>query len=104
MAPLPTKDGRVGKTSVGEMGSILLSHPLPIQPNCVDGVRACQESVGRHRGADAVAVRLRFSMVVAAECARVKTLSWPPGTGNKDTFGVVPFLEVSSRRPPVLLS
>uniref|UniRef100_A0A0D3GIH7 Uncharacterized protein n=1 Tax=Oryza barthii TaxID=65489 RepID=A0A0D3GIH7_9ORYZ len=99
------------------------------------------------RGAGAVAVRRRFSLVVAAErvgvqflgetnfgrklCLRagnndacgavfsswgvaaflgspnyflhVKTLSWPSGTGDSGTFGVIPFLKVSSRRPSVSL-
>jgi hypothetical protein len=73
-SPLPTKDGRVVQASVGERGSFLLSHPLPIEPNCADGAGACQESsspltVGWRRGAHAVAMRWRFSMMVAAECA-----------------------------------
>lgn len=73
-APLPTKDGHVRQASVRERGSILLSHPLLIQLNYVDGAGACQGSssfmtVGRQRGADAVAVRRRLSTVVAAECA-----------------------------------
>ncbi|KAB8083522.1 hypothetical protein EE612_005745, partial [Oryza sativa] len=37
---LATATGHVEQASVGERGSILLSHPLPIQPNCVDGARA----------------------------------------------------------------
>uniref|UniRef100_A0A0D9VHH6 Uncharacterized protein n=1 Tax=Leersia perrieri TaxID=77586 RepID=A0A0D9VHH6_9ORYZ len=60
--PLPTKDGHVGWASVGERGSILLSHPLPIQPNCVDGSGARRLSnflllASGRRGAGAVATR-----------------------------------------------
>uniref|UniRef100_A0A0D9Y3A9 Uncharacterized protein n=1 Tax=Oryza glumipatula TaxID=40148 RepID=A0A0D9Y3A9_9ORYZ len=105
-ATLSAKVGHVGWASVGERASILLSHPLPIQPNCVDGAGVCRGSsfpmaIDWRHGAGAVAVRRRFSLVVAAE--RVKTLSWPSGTGDSGTFGVVPFLKVSSRRPSVSL-
>jgi hypothetical protein len=61
-APLPTK--------------MATSHPLPIQPNCVDVVGACRGSsssltVCRRHGAGAVATRRRLLTVVAVERAGV---------------------------------
>lgn len=37
---LPPQDGHTGRVSAGERGSILLSRPLPRQPNCVEGLGA----------------------------------------------------------------
>nr|BAD36108.1 hypothetical protein [Oryza sativa Japonica Group] len=119
-ATLSAKVGHVGQASVGERASILLSHPLPIQPNCVDGAGVCRGSsfpmaIDWRRGAGAVAVRRRFSLVVAAERVGVQFLGETNfgrklclRAGNNDacdsgTFGVVPFSKVSSRRPSVSL-
>lgn len=82
MAPLSTKDGHVERASVGERGSILLSHPLPIQPNCMDGARAhrgggscpfltADQQRGVARGGHALKV---FERWLQQECDR--KLSW----------------------------
>lgn len=78
-ATLSAKVGHVVRASVGERASILLSHPLPIQPNCVDGAGVCRGSsfpmaIDWRRGAGAVAMRRRFSLVVAAERVGVQFL------------------------------